>query len=254
MSASFALSGSFGTPEAVNYRLYLDGIIGSTEYYSGFLDYIQIAFTWNPKTRIADIKSGRICWASLVSSNNPNNLENGVNDKGQIACFECKRYEQYISVSEAMNAILSPNVAASIHMSKFNDEELKIYRANAWQREERLYDQTMSNITLPENLSDSEKSAWIAEYHSEIVELRGRIETLFLFSQSTDGKHPGDYYFALDSTLYGPYYNKDAMDVEINQKTAKKLPAVPCCAYIAKDGSWRCCSEDEILGSKQVSS
>jgi hypothetical protein len=193
---------------------------------------------------LAEVKAGRIRWFS-VQDPTPN-LENGLDEAGHIACFECKRYDEYISVGRTMNAVLG-NTTTRITISEFTDEERAIYRADEWRREERAYEYSMAAIEWPVNITaKSEKAAWIDEHHSSISELRDRIEMLFLHSQSTDGKSAGDHYFAVDATLYGPYTNKEEMHAAIIQTEVKRIPAHPYRAYITPNGKWRGCADDEF--------
>lgn len=242
-------------PETMVYALDLDRSDGPVQYYTGHLgsgklvankphfDYtIKFVFTWNPETNLSEIKAGRVCWMNISGEK----AEGLVDENGNIACFECKRYDEYVSVRRTMNAIFG-NTTTRLVLSEFTEEERAIYRADAWRREERVYEQAFQGITFPQDLPDGEKSDWLIKHHYDVWLLRDRVETTFLYTQSTEGRHVGDHYFALDATLHGPYANKEAMDAAIQQVTPKRIPASPCRAYINDKGEWRGCSDDEVV-------
>jgi hypothetical protein len=248
-------------PETIVYELYLDRCEGPIQYYTAHLgsgqmvenkphfDYIiKFVFTWNPEANLSEIKAGRVCWMDVPGEKleSPQNLEGGIDENGNIACFECKRYDEYISVRRTMNAILG-NTTTRLVLSEFTEEERAIYHADAWRREERAFNRALQGITLPKDLTDAEKTDWLMKNHYDVWLLRDRLETTFLYSQSTEGRRVGDHYFALDATLYGPYANKEAMDAALEHMKSACVLAAPCRAYITEKGEWRGCSEDEVL-------
>lgn len=230
-----------GTVTTIVYQLELGWTIGSVEYYVGdvgsgrmennvpIFDYtIGFVFSWNPVTHVAEVKLGRI--RIYQDAEEYQSISQNVVDESQqltgdnrFWAFDCKRFDEAVSVSRTMNAILK-DPEASIRITNFTQEEKSMYDHHSYIRLERSYTQCDPNNT------DMRK------YYRDQIEMR----YIHLMCNPAEYQE-GAYYYSLDTTVHGPFTTLDDMLRAVNEAkhAAKHQPAVPHMVQVV-NGEWVC--------------
>lgn len=230
-----------GTVTTIVYRLDLEWTTGPVEYYVGDVgsgrmeddvpnfDYtIGFVFSWNPVTHVAELKLGRI--RIYQDAEEYQSIPQNVVDESQqltgdnrFWAFDCKRFDEAVSVSRTMNAILK-DPTASIHITNFTEEERDEYDRQCYVRLHRNYSQCSPTNT------DMRK------YYRDQIEMR----YIYLMCNPAEYQE-GAYYSSIDTKIRGPFTTLDEMLRDTNEAkaNAEYQPSVPHMVRVV-NGEWMC--------------